>query len=238
MKKKLLICVLPFLFTLTGCAQKFDYTPEQSAATAEYMAGLLLKYASNYQSDLLTEEELIQNDNDAAAVTAAPTEVPEQNVAADEKNSETGAGETEASAKPLKEVSLSEVIGTPGFELQYKDYSLKDFYPENATKEVFSITPRQGYQLAVISFELSNQSNAKGEIKLTTPQYQLNINQGVLYEPQLSLLENDLKYLDMKVAKGESEAVLLIYEVKKDEKITSMSLTVTNEDKTATVNLK
>ncbi len=237
MKKKVLICMLPFLFTLAGCAPKFEYTSEQSAATAEYMAGLLLRYTSSYSDKLLSDDEL--KEEEVADITVTPTKAPDQSSVKGNDNSDKGiGGNTETEEAVHKEVSLTELIGVPGFQLEYKDYSLEPFYPKNATNEVFSITARKGYQLAIVTFTLTNTSDAKGEIELTSPKYELNINENELYEPQLSLMENDLKYLNMKVAEGDSKTVLLIFEIKKDTNITSMILTATNDDKKSTTKIK
>ncbi|MDE6940535.1 MAG: hypothetical protein K2P40_06305, partial [Lachnospiraceae bacterium] len=57
---------------LTGCVDSMpELTAEQSEIIAEYAAGLLLKYSSNYNYKIASEEEV------AAALAAAEQEVSE-----------------------------------------------------------------------------------------------------------------------------------------------------------------
>ena len=48
--------------------------------------------------------------------------------------------------------TLSEVIGDSNFNFKYTGYKLVNTYPEDEINRVFSLDPREGYQLLVVDF--------------------------------------------------------------------------------------
>lgn len=235
MKRLKMIIVLLLSLTLTGCIQKYTVTDEKSDAYAEYMAGLLLKYDKGYEQSLIPEQELTEGDQtDTVAEGNTPTPVPEGTT------DTTGDNTAQSDSAASNEASLTEVVGLEGFEVKYTGYKLADTYPEDTDAAGFTLTPRQGYQLLVTEFSVKNTSGKKKELNLidTNITYQLDINVGTVYKPLLTLLQNDLQYIDITIDKGKSENVLLVFEVSKDTDMSNVNLIVSNNDKSNIIGIK
>jgi len=229
MKRLILLIVVIISFTLTGCMKPYTATDQQSDAIAEYMAGLILKSDKNYDQALIPEDALT-SDTSSTVDTTDNTDI-------------TDPGDTPASDNATEvqnDYTLTQVIGESGFGIAYKGYKLVDTYPEDSESSHFSLTPREGYQLLVTSFTVKNKKDAKKEINLINSgvTYQLDVNTDKVYKPLLTLLENDLQYIDLSIAAGKSEVVLLVFEVSKDAEITDISLIATKGQKSVTIKLK
>lgn len=231
MRRKKLIVVLLLMTTLTGCIQKFDYSEEQTDAAAEYMAGLMLKYDSEYKADLIEMQDIVAQQEE----NATPTPSAIQNSTTDQNTST-----SDMTGEPKKEYTLTEVINEEGFDLQYTGYNVTDIYPEDATDVYFSIPAREGNQLVVLSFLLKNKLDKKNTLDLTQADvtYQLDVNVGTIYEPPFALLENNLKLIKMTLKAKEEKEVILIFEVKKDAEMKDINLMVTRGNKSEIIEIK
>ncbi len=231
MKRARTLIILLLMFSLTGCIKEYNYTDEQSDSAAEYMAGKLLEQDDYYHEALLPVEQVSVE----PAVAITPSAVPVQ-------NTETVSAVTSeaATSETKKEYTLSEVIDAAGFDLQYEGYKITDSYPEDSTDAYFTVTPRQGNQLAVVTFLLKNKTDKKKTLNLTKAdiRFQLDINAETAYEPSLSLIENDLQYLDISLKSNEEKQVLLIFEIKKEKEISDINLTVSQGEKSTMIVFK
>ena len=198
------------------------------------MARLLLENDKDYDRELLPMSEL----NEAATVNQSNTQLsdteaiksPDVNQSDEEKlNLDAGIDYT-----------LAEVLGIKGFELQYDNYKIVDSYPEDSSVEYFSVTPRTGDQLAVVSFRLKNTTKKKKEIDMTKAgiKYQMDINVGTIYEPSFTVLENDLKYLKTTLKSGEEKSVVLLFEIDKELKLNDINLMVSSDNKAKIIVMK
>lgn len=239
MKKLILGMILLLMFSLTGCIHKYQLTEADAEVAAEYMAGLLLNQDENYKPDLLNREEL-QNEEQSEVITeedsdAKPTTAPDSgdNASQTQMNNET-TGEAEDN------FTIAEVIGTKNFDIQYDSYKLCDVYPEDESNAYFSLTPLKGNQLLVASFTVKNITGEKKRLDLRKSEvaYQLDINVGTIYKPLLTLLENNLKYIDITIGAGKKESVLLIFEVSKNIDINNINLIISNGAKTDIIEIK
>jgi hypothetical protein len=238
---KLVLVLLLSSFTLTGCIQEYTVTAEKSDAIAEYMAGVLLENDKNYDQDLVPMEDINAGDE---AVDSEDTEEDESASEAADASAEDAAGEAAASdaknTDAQEQYTLSEVVGKKNFNIQYKGYKLTETYPEDPESAYFSITPRQEYQLLVITFSVENASSTDKQFDLskTSINYQLDINVGTIYKPQFTLLENDLRYIDMSIKGKETQEAVLVFEVSKDIDISDINLIVSNADKSEIIEIK
>ncbi len=231
MKRARILIILLLMFSLTGCIKEYNYTEEQSDSAAEYMAGKLLEQDDYYQDALLPIEEVSVE----PVVTDTPTIDSTQST--DVVPSPTGTAEITGTKK---EYTLSEVIGTDNFDLQYEGYDITDSYPKESTDSYFTVTPRQGNQLAIVTFILKNKTEKKKTLNLTKAdiRFQLAINAEKVYEPSLSLIENDLQYIDITLKGKEKKQVLLVFEIKKEKEISDINLTVSQGDKSMKIIMK
>lgn len=231
MKRASILILLLLMFSLTGCIKEYSYTEEQSDSAAEYLAGKLLEQDKTYDKALLPIEEI----NEEPIVTDIPTKAPTQ-------DSDTGpsVADTTEPIEIKEQYTLSEVIGTDHFDLQYEGYDITDSYPEDPTDSYFTITPGQGNQLAVVTFLLTNKTDKKKTLNLTKAdiRYRLDINSNAGYEPSLSLIENDLQYIDIALKGNEKKKVLLVFEIKKEKEISDINLTVSSGEKSTKIVIK
>mgnify|MGYP003765491357 CR=1 FL=1 len=234
-----ILCVL----TLTGCMRQYDFTNQEMDIMAESMAGLLLKYDSRYahkslmiSNDLLTKEideektkkdELQKSEED----TAIPTQASNKEVAKKKKNNK---------EKADTKATLTEVIGAKDFEIQYSGYKTYNTYPDDPSSAYFSLTPREGNQMLVVSFLAKNKGGQAKVLDLSKSniKYQLDLDDSTTYYPLLTLLENDLQYLNLSVGAKQEEVVVLVYEIPKVDAISSLELTITKDEKTEYIRLK
>lgn len=235
---KLILPILVLMLLLTGCIQEYKLSEKESDATAEYMAGLLLKYDDNYEQDLIPKDEIEvieEQDVQEDVKEVTPTVALPMN----EKNSNEETS-NEANQKPAKKYTLSEVINEKDLEIKYSGYDLVNSYPEDLDSTYFSVTPRKGYQLLVINFDLTNKSKKDKKLNLSKTDiiYQLDINVGTIYEPSFTLLENDLHYIDITVEKEKTIPVILIYEISKDTEIKDANLIVTRDNRSDIIEIK
>ena len=234
MRPYMLIVVLLLMTTLTGCIQKYEYSEEQTDATAEYIAGLMLKNDKEYKASLLPMEGLIVKNETPAPEVITPTPVGSTNTGSGQSNNQ-----PTPTVTPL-DYTLTEVIGEKGFEFEYKDYIITESYPEDASNAYFSITPRDGYQLIVLNFNLKNTLNKDNRLNLTKAEieYQLDVNLGTIYVPPFALLENNLKLIDITLKAQEEKSMVLIFEIKKDTTLNDINLMVSRDNRSEIIEIK
>lgn len=234
MKRARILILLLLMFSLTGCIREYNYTEEQSDSAAEYLAGKLLEQDKYYKDALLPLEEIVAE----PVVTDTPTKAPAQS--SDEAPSVTETAEPTEPTEPEEKYTLSEVIGTDHFDIQYEGYDITDGYPDDPTASYFTVTPSQGNQLAIVTFLLTNKTDKKKTLNLTKAdiQYRLDINSNTVYKPSLTLIEHDLQYLDIALKGNEKKQVLLVFEIKKEKEISDISLTVSHGEKSKKIVIK
>ena len=197
------------VLSLTGCADIKNLSEEQENEIAEYAAGVLLQNSDKYPYRLITKEE--------KEVTETPTPMPATptSAAAQASDAPQESQPEQTAATPedsQKEVSLDDLYHLKGVSISYTSYRLADKYGSS------QVRAEQGKKLLVAEFSLKNNSGAKKKVKLIDRRkitYQLNVD-GTTYSPQISLLENQLDYLEAAIAKGKSQKAVLVFQVDKN----------------------
>lgn len=234
----LIICILGI--TLTGCMKDYPLTETQTDIVAEYMASRLLEDDKKYSPSLIAHQAILEIDEITPEddILPEPTEIPEVS----EDNMDDRADTNGSSSDTTIEIqyTLSEVIGDSNFDIQYTGYKFADTYPEDESNLVFSVDPRAGYQLLVVDFTIENISDSDKTIDLSKAsiQYQLDINVGTIYKPQLALLENNLQYINLNVKAGVKITAVLIFEVTKDIDMSDINLIVSRDARTEIIEIK
>ncbi len=231
MKRLFVIIISISVLLLTGCIKEYPLSEVQTDAVAEYMAGRLLMEDKNYLASLLTYEEIIEFEDNIQEDNLVPKPTKAPDVVNDNEDN-----------APIKDVNytLSEVIGVPNFDILYSSYKLVDTYPEDESNLVFSLDPRPGHQLLVLNFTIENitDKNDVIDLSLSTIQYQLDINVGSIYKPQLALLENNLQYINLNLKAGEKIPAVLIFEVARDIDLSDIKLIISKDSRSEIVEIK
>jgi hypothetical protein len=143
-------------------------------------------------------------------------------------------------ATETKKEILCRCNGNDNFDLQYEGYNITDNYPKDSSDTYFTVTPGEGDQLAIVTFILKNKTEKKKTLNLTKAdiKFLLDVNKKALYEPSLSLIENDLQYIDIALKGNEKKQVLLVFEIKKEKEISDINLTVSQGNKSMTIVMK
>ena len=217
------------VLSLTGCADIKNLSEEQENEIAEYAAGVLLQNSDKYPYRLITKEEKEVTET-PTPMPATPT--PTSSDAPQESQPEQTAAAPEDSKK---EVSLDDLYHLKGVSILYTSYCLADKYGSS------QIRAEQGKKLLVAEFSLKNNSGAKKKVKLIDRRkitYQLNVD-GTTYSPQISLLENQLDYLETVIAKGKSQKAVLVFQVDKNAtNASSIDLSIEEGNNKTSVKMK
>lgn len=237
---------------LTGCVDHMpELSAEQSDIIAEYAAGLLLKYSSNYNYKIASEEEV-------AAAMAARQETAEN---AEVNETQSGAAETEdaesqstASSgtqlpEPETEVTQVQVVTDLDFAaeldiddliIRYQSFEICSSYPQDNTG--FSVSAAQGRKLLVIHFDLEGLPEEDIDCNLFDYDIKMHVNiNGASSVPALStMLPNDIaSYMDV-VQAGEIVDVVAVMEISDmtEEEIQTLTLSASADGKSCTAQLK
>ncbi len=245
MKKRfLLVGISLMLCMLAGCLEATPLTDEEMDVVAEYAASLLLKYDKRYDTALYYAEErevrLTPTPTPEPAPknpTATPTPVAENN-----NPSGNGSGEEGPNTTPIPTPAplynqeettgqLTNLLAVEGISISCNGCELMDSVVSN---NYFSLQAKEGRQYAVVSFTLTNSSDKDVVFDASGKglEYSIDVNTKDKSRVSLSLLENDLQYMEIPVpALGSAEAVL-VFEIA-DTEINTLHLIIEDKEDNA-----
>lgn len=221
---------------LTGCGQNemVELSEEQQTQVAEYAAGLLLKYASNYHSRLVdSEEELIaladkrahKEELQAKANAMKQQEAQEEQAAEVSNNQSTGV--VDMSGDSAANVTMEDILDTVSVTITYNGYELLDTYPEESEDNyVFAMDSTQGNKLLVMHFTMTNVTAESMEVDIASTgcKFLCKVNGEGYHNVLTTMLLNDLAAYKGTVDAGTSQDVVLVLEVPEDTQIQSLEL--------------
>lgn len=197
---------------LTGCEMmpELQTTEEQNELIAEYVAGVLLKYNKGHAAGITKIYEEVTEEAAETEDSMSASQTEEANTA-DVQTESLPVPETEEIKK-----ELSEAIGTNGAQVQYKSYELCNEYPGGDSSEIyFSLQAAPGRTLLITHFDLSNQTDEDIECDIlhTGTLFRLYVNGEKRINEQTTILMNDMKQFSKTMHPGESEDVVLVFEL-------------------------
>lgn len=233
---------------LTGCVDSMpELTAEQSDIIAEYAAGLLLKYSSNYNYKIASEEEV-------AAAMAAREEVsepePEQETETDHAQTleETEQGPSSPETQPteaeqvqfVSDLDFAAELGIDDLIIRYQSFEICDSYPHNNSG--FSVDAAQGKKLLVMHFDMEGLPEEDVDCNLFDYDIKMrvNINDTVSAAVLSTMIPNDFaSYMDV-VKAGEMVDVVSVAEIDDmtEEEIQTLILLAATNGRACTVKLK
>lgn len=237
MKKLFFILIALCGILMTGCAQLVTLDENQSDILAEYMAGTVLRHSNNYEEALIYPVETAKDTKkEKQAVTAEVQEQTGNNVI----NKALQTGQSNKAVEDEKTVSVGNIfknISGGDFKVVYKDYTLYDSYPE--TNGYFTMEPAKGKKILEVTFMVTNLSEKNLDINLIKKNvsYKLTDSKGNTYSSMLTLLENDLQFLNLSIPKGKSKKAVVLFEVSKDISKNGIKFYTTYNSKTAVIEL-
>lgn len=221
--KKIIVCLIGCLM-LSGCgAQIPELNAEQEEIITQYAATTLLKYDANYESGLMSEEEMAALMREMITPTPMPTPTPTQapeseNVEEDSQDEmpEELIGEEE----PVDNRTIAEFFGLEGIDISYAGYDIVDSYPESGTDDwYFAMDAVEGNQLLVLKFDVANTGTTETEVDILnmTPRFRAFINGGEQINASTTLLTDDLKTMKMVLQPGETVQEVIVIEISEAE---------------------
>lgn len=254
MKKRILLVGLSMMLCmLAGCLEATPLNDAEMDAVAEYAASLLLKYDKHYSTPLYYAEER------EVRLTPTPTPTPKaKNPTATptpvaENNHQSGSGSQEvasATATPVPTPTpvplysqaettnqLTELLAVESITVSCDGCELMESVVSN---DYFSLQAKEGRQYAVVYFTLTNNSNSDIVFDASGKglEYSIDVNTKDKSRVSLSLLENDLQYMEIPVPASGTAPAMLVFEIA-DTEINTLHLIIEDrEDNTVFVKLQ
>lgn len=207
----------------SGCGEEaYTLTDQEEELIVNYSAHIVTKY-NTYQKEGLSyvwpeeteevetgpTEELTAEENKEQTETEAGTQAPVPDDV--EEN-----GDTEYASVP---VTLSELFGEPGIELDYVGARLADSYMES---EYYAQYPDAGKQYLVLGIDITN--TGKEPVTLdyvdNMTQFQVTLNDEITSSAEITVLTEDFSAFAGTLAAGETRETVLLFQV--PETVTSI----------------
>ncbi|MBR4344815.1 MAG: DUF4352 domain-containing protein [Lachnospiraceae bacterium] len=230
---KLIICVFMVISMLTACSSNnIPLTDKESDAIAQYCAHLILKYDKNKTQNrkLLDVKELQdiykekkaeeEKSQEVGTATVIPTKPADEGGVSPTPTPKDDKAETTKAPAPTEQEqkdtvkSLTKLYSLSHFTIDYISYGLSDVYSEN---EYSSFSAKEGEKILAVELKITNNSSEKK--KFISSEYPINYtlycDNGDIIVPSVSMLSNDIQFLDDSIDPGKSfNAVVLfiIYE--------------------------
>lgn len=241
MKKNILATVIIIAFTLTGCNNLNNISDQNFNAIADYMASMVLKYDRSYEEKLIKPTVIAE-----AATVNKDSDLNIGESQADNSKSSDSANVTDAidgleveHENIEKNYDLTEVFGFKKFDIQYVNYKLYDSFPAEKDNMYFNLEARKNTKLCVILFDIKNKTSKKENFNLLNKEvnYQLDVDSNP-YTPLLTLLVDDLQFIDISIDGEKSEKGYLVFEVSEDIKLDNANLVVSRDSLKSSITLK
>lgn len=207
-KAGILLTLVLLVLCLSGCGSTYELTDDENSEIAEYCAYLLLKYDKKYEPSLLDRSDIptetVEEPEPLPEPTPEPTPEP-----IPEDQSETGSEDAEP-PEEVKVITLSDVVAEKGIGVEYRDFTISDEY--NGDVDFYNISAGKGQKVLALRFTVTNLKDkaVKFDLSDNDVSYGLALGKKSI-DSTLSILDNDLHFMQAKLKKGQSCEAVLIY---------------------------
>ncbi|MBQ5561052.1 MAG: hypothetical protein IIT46_14945 [Lachnospiraceae bacterium] len=236
MKKRAIgLVVAATVLGTAGCGVELN--DKQTGEVAEYAAGLIVKYDKDYNESLIYPE---------VTPSPIPTLVPKRtyvptatpsSVRATDGTGKTPSGSNDAPTDGV-EYTLDQVLGVKNVSISCKGVKLMDEYAEKGN-DYFRVYPSKGKKLAVVSLQIKNTSDTVRRVYLAEMgvSYKLKLADGTTNNAQLTVVSNDLNYLNTSIKAKKKKTAVLIFEVSEKASLKGAELEVVSGERKAVVSV-
>ena len=216
------------MLMFVGCSNTIDLSEHETDMFAEYISKEVLAYNKNYTQELL--EPVIEEDKK-----------DEGNIHTTILSTDKDLVETDSislDAEKYVAADLNEVLGTKSIEVSYKSSHVYDSYPSKG-EGYFVINSMKGYDLIVISFELKNVTKINKVYNMLQEDvnYTLTTKNGNTYSPLLTLLMDDLQFIDKEIPGKDTDSAALVFRVPESEAKSKATLQIVNNQLSTTIEI-
>lgn len=229
--KKTFITVLAICgILLTGCTKLVDLTEKENNILSQYMSSTIIEQ-TDYKS-LLSMDDLNMNFVKDESMKNEAKEDKE------EKLQTTQIKDKNDIDLKTANVSLTKAVGKNNFDINYKTYKLHDKYP-TTKNNYFELFAGENEKLLVVYFDVKNLSNKTLRLDLVEEgiNYKLEVD-GQNLKPMLTLLMDDIQYINLDVKSKSTNQAVLVFTVNQDIDLSNARLVITREENTTIINLK
>ncbi len=247
------LCILCTAMLLSGCASATALTDAERDAIAEYVAYLLLKYDKDYQSRLvetvtvpdnpsMVEEEFTvigqEKDSQGSSGGTAKDDTSSAEGSTDASKGDTQQGGNGEKPAEKENVKLASFFAKKGIEVSFDGYQEYAAYPEG--ESFFSLVAPKGKKLAVMKFTVQNGSDKEQTFSQADSEirYRLDLDAETFIQPDMTLLVNDLQYVDTVLKPKEKMEAVVVFTVDKKAALKGTNLLIYTETQTAIEELK
>lgn len=247
MKQRVMLVLMTLfaLLSLGGCkVASTGLSDSEMDQVAEYTAKLLLKHVRGYKPTLL---ENIEVKDDPSLVkekfdVIGKKEKPDETVSSedskqeemkpseekeDEKKAEKDGDGTEA-GEPAEAKQLGDIYGVKGAEVIYGGSGEYKKYPND--EGYFSLVPPSGMKLFTTTFFIKNTTKSKLQFKHDQDvKYSLVFGSGKTYKPSITLLERDMKFLDVSIEPGKRFEGVIVFNLPEGMSIKDAKLLISGK---------
>lgn len=224
----------------TGCGDPMmPLTEDEESVVVNYSAGILAKHNS-FQQEGMTA---VYPDEEEAEEQEEPEETEEPEEDKEEKKEKKPEAEEqpaeEGTEEGPKQLTLTEALSISKVEFSYHDYSTTASYRQG---DYFSLDASEGNTFLILNVNMTNTGNKAVECDIMKKQlsFILNLNEEAGVQNQVTILTNDLSTYKGTLEPGQTEAVILIFEVpeKTAENISTMKLSLESNGEVNEIILK
>lgn len=206
---------------VSGCGGTVNLNEQQSAEAAEYIAGVLLKYSSNY-NDSLIYNQVAETPVPVTSPEAEPTKEPEGSNGNGSQSNNQFAG----------------ILNVQGVELSCTSIKTATEYKVQGNDFV-EVYAEKGKKLIVIKIRVKNITKKSQKVNLVNKvKYELHTAENKRYNAELTLLDGDINFFNERINPQKAKEALLVFQVPKKQKIDDAQLKIMNEKDSITLSLQ
>ena len=238
MQKKIILfsLLIGLCFAISSCGSAIpEMTESQEQQITQYMADLLLEYDVNYQQAYLSEQEKAEAitkeavNREKAEQIRLEEEALLENKREENTPEDVTVSENENSALGDMD-SLGSYLDLIGIEIEYLGFETTNQYPKEDGEVYFTMTPTQGNEFVVLSFQISNITSYDYVVDIPSKEiiFSLTVNEELQSRALMTLFEKDLSIYSNTLSVESGDLVFLIFEKPVDVDIYDMVLETTS----------
>ena len=217
--------------SLCGCANTMDIPNKKEDVIVDYMANIVLEH--NNSTEYIIKEQAVTTIPPKVTVSPMVTKAPEKTKAPDKTKAPSDDSSTKGpESTPVPSETTTDnpavVLGVSGIGMKINGYQIQNSYSDG---DYFTLEPEEGKCLLMVNISLINNSSADKQVTLTADMvdYEIKINDNDIYNPLMTVLDNDILYLEKNIVAGKSEDAILVFQVDKNTDIKKVDFTMENK---------
>lgn len=250
MKKRLMLIAAMGCILLTGCTKIVDLSETENEVVTQYMSDIILDGTSyntlvkeaevqlllNKEAEPFKEvKEIKDKTEDSKTSDKTTSDKNSSNKSNKDKEENTS---TDKKTKKEESVQLFWSDIKKDFEVSYTKYELTDNYSSSENK-YYEIGAKADEQLLVLHFNVKNLSGKTKKLDLVEEGLKYVIEaSGQKIKPMLTLLMEDIQYINLNIDGKSTKKAVLVFAVSKDIDMTRAELVINRENKSTRFSLK